>query len=226
VFAGHQTNKTPFDRNGDYAGDNGEMKIQVNKSAFVSMNLPGEMVFLGRNLGPDGLITSKNDVPRDTRELQNLQIKEKLDQQEAEEKKFEPIQLRAPANSTRKGSTVESVPDPTFKGLNILKAIKDFEIALRVNDKAEIQSAIDSMDFAITQVVNSRAQVGSRIMALNAAQESLQKSVVESKITASQNEDADLFQVVSDMNKTDSTLRATLETSGKVANLSLLDFLK
>jgi flagellar hook-associated protein 3 FlgL len=46
------------------------------------------------------------------------------------------------------------------------------------------------------------------------------------KAMASQLEDADLFEVVSDINRTDSTLKATLETSGKVMNMSLLDFLR
>ena len=107
-----------------------------------------------------------------------------------------------------------------------MKALKDFEIALRVNDKTEIQAAIDTLDASIAQVVNARAAVGSRVSALNAANDSLQKSIVDNKLAASQLEDADLFKTVSDMNKADSTLRATLETSGKVMNMSLLDFLK
>jgi len=61
---------------------------------------------------------------------------------------------------------------------------------------------------------------------LNAATDSLQKSILDVKAMASQLEDADLFEVVSDINRTDSTLKATLETSGKVMNMSLLDFLR
>jgi flagellar hook-associated protein 3 FlgL len=63
-------------------------------------------------------------------------------------------------------------------------------------------------------------------MAVNSTLDSLQKAVVDNKTTASLLEDADAFQVISDMNKTDSALKATLETSGKLIQPSLLDFLK
>ena len=85
---------------------------------------------------------------------------------------------------------------------------------------------MDNLDSSISQVVNSRAAIGSRVSAINAAQDSLQKAIVDNKLNASQLEDADLFQTVSDMSKADTTLKATLETSGKVMNTSLLDFLK
>jgi flagellar hook-associated protein 3 FlgL len=227
IFAGHQTNRMPFDRTGSYSGDSGEIQIQVNKSAFVPMNVSGDMIFLGKGLGPGALISSKNEVPRTIEDLQNLQEKEADKILRESEKDSEIVELRAPSDlNSRRGSVISSVPDADSSGVNVLQTIKNFEMALQVNDKEGIQIAIDQLDDSITQIVNARAQVGARIMALNAAQDSLQKAVVESKITASQNEDVDLFQVVSDMNKTDSTLRATLETSGKVANLSLLDFLK
>jgi flagellar hook-associated protein 3 FlgL len=82
------------------------------------------------------------------------------------------------------------------------------------------------LDQVISQVVLARSEVGARVMAVNSTTESLQKAIVDNKVTASQLEDVELFEVVSSMNKTDSALRATLETSGKVIQPSLLDFLK
>ncbi len=89
-----------------------------------------------------------------------------------------------------------------------------------------IQETLDTLDQAIAQVVLARSEAGSRIMAINNTTDSLQKAVVDNKVTASQLEDADAFQVISDINKTDSTLKATLETSGKLIQPSLLDFLR
>jgi flagellar hook-associated protein 3 FlgL len=120
----------------------------------------------------------------------------------------------------------KSQTDESGKGVNILQSVKNFAIGLRVNDKAEIQEAIDNLDLAISQVVHARAQVGARQQVLNLGADSLQKAIVDNKMTASSMEDADLFQLVSDMSKTDSTLKATLETSGKIIQPSLLDFLK
>jgi flagellar hook-associated protein 3 FlgL len=111
-------------------------------------------------------------------------------------------------------------------GVNILQTIKNFETALTVNDKDQIQEAIDTLDQAISQVVTSRAQVGARIQSLDATLDSIQKALVENKSFTSSLEDVDLFQLVSDINKADSALKATLETSGRVTQSSLLDFLR
>jgi flagellar hook-associated protein 3 FlgL len=226
IFGGFKTTKPPFDPSGEYLGDDGDMKLQINKEAFIAMNLSGDKVLLGRGLGDDGIARPKPAMPRDTPELQKLKNQEMERNQQNQEMEQEPMALRGPASVSRGEKTYSSVPDAGTQGINILQSLRDFEIGLKTNDKVEIQAAIDNIDAALSQVVNARAQVGSRVSALNAATDSLQKSVVDSKTTASQLEDADLFEVVSDINKTDSTLKATLETSGKVMNMSLLDFLR
>ncbi len=227
IFGGYQTAKSPFDIGGNYHGDDGDLKIQINKDAFVAMNISGGKVFLGEGLSEDGLIRPTARVPRDVEELKQLKIEDHNRAQQNLESAEQPVQLRGSASTTHKNNQVmTSVSDADSRGVNVLKTLKDFSIALHTSDKHEVQASIDDLDAAISQVVNARAQVGSRISALNAATDSLQKSIVDQKTTASQLEDADLFEVVSDINKSDSTLKATLETSGKVMNMSLLDFLK
>lgn len=226
IFGGAVTTKPPFDVGGEYHGDDGDMKLQVNKDAFVGMNISGDKVFLGRGLGQDGLVLPSVKVPRDAEELSELKAAEFQRQQKNKELEGQPVPLRGPASSTRQDRTFTSVESEDIQGVNVLDSLKRFEIALRTNDKFELQSAIDNMDSAMAQVVNARASVGARVSSLNGAQDSLQKSIIEVKGQASQLEDADLFEVVSDINKTDSTLKATLETSGKVMNMSLLDFLR
>jgi len=228
IFGGYKTTNTPFDVSGEYKGDDGDMKIQINKDAFVAMNISGDKVFLGKGISEDGQIRTSPNVPKNTKELQQYKVDEHMRVQKNEEANQQPMGLRSPASVPRPdgGKAFVSREEAVATGVNILKVLKDFEIALRVNDKEGIQVAIDEVDSALSQVVNARAQVGSRIMALNAAQDSLQKAIVDNKTTASQLEDVDLFQVVSDINKTDSTLKATLETSSKVTNMSLLDFLR
>jgi flagellar hook-associated protein 3 FlgL len=227
IFAGFHTTKPPFDISGEYVGDDGDMKLQINKDAFVPMNISGDKVFLGQGIGQDGLMRAKAVVPRNTEELVEQKAQEQQRIQHNEEIKNEPFSLRSPASVENRGQkTVTSRSEPIADGINVLKALKDFEVALRTNDKDAIQSSIDTMDTAISQVVNARAQVGARVSSLNAATDSLQKAILENKAAASGLEDADLFEVVSDINKTDSTLKATMETSGKTMNLSLLDFLR
>ena len=54
----------------------------------------------------------------------------------------------------------------------------------------------------------------------------LEKQKVDNQANISQLEDADIFATISDINKTEGTLQATLQTSGKVIQKSLLDFLR
>lgn len=229
VFGGFQTMKAPFDVAGNYHGDMGTMSIHINKDAFMAMNVPGEQVFLGSGISEDGLIRAPTEVPRDVRELQTHQ-QETLDklkrkQEDSENPNFK---LRNPAtNSARSNSAAEArVSQNEEAGVNIIRAIKDFEIALRTADKAGIQSAIDTMENALSQVIRARAQVGARIQTLNLTEEGLRKAIVENKMAASHFEDADLLQVVSDINKTDAAFKATLDTSARLVQRSLLDFLK
>lgn len=223
IFGGYKTTSAPFASSGIFTGDNGDMKIQINKDGYVAMNVTGGKVFTGEGLGADGIIRGSSETPKDAQELQDYKFR-KMQQKEFEmQQQEESVPLRAPASTSR--STTRN-DDYQASGINILKSLKDLEIGLRVNDKEVIQDSIDSLDQAISQVVHARAQVGSRVATINNNNETLMKQVIENKITSSQLEDVDLFQVVSDMQKTDSTLKATLETSGKVIQPSLLDYLK
>ena len=55
IFGGYKTTVSPFDVSGKYKGDTGEMLINVDKGAFVAMNIPGSKVFMGEGLSSDGI---------------------------------------------------------------------------------------------------------------------------------------------------------------------------
>lgn len=227
VFGGFQTTQTPFSRAGEYQGDDGDMNIPIDKDAHVAMNIPGSSIFLGQGMSADGLIRPRAEPPKNTDELEQFQNYEQERKQDVRDAERSEIQLRGPASiGDRKKVQVESVTSAETSGVNLFSVVKDFEVSLKTNDKEGIQDSIDRLDQALSQVILTRAQVGARIQHLNRTQESLQKSLVDNKALASQMEDADLFQVVSDITKTDSALKATLETSGKILQPSLLDFLK
>ena len=64
LFSGFKTRTQPFDDQGAYFGDAGEMMVEVGKDIFVSMNVSGEEVFLGRsasNKSPTDLATVTQD---------------------------------------------------------------------------------------------------------------------------------------------------------------------
>lgn len=78
----------------------------------------------------------------------------------------------------------------------------------------------------LSQINLVRAEIGGRINQLNVTSDVLQKTVLDNKTVVSQLEDADLFQTMSELSRSDTALKASLETSSKIMNRSLLDFLK
>lgn len=226
IFSGYQTQTRPFEVDGSYNGDEGEMKIQTHKESFVAMNIPGSKIFLGKGLGDDGVARPRVDTPHTVNELGEMRNEEKAIQDQRQELEYNSIETRGPASLGSSHSISDEDPITHGAGINILKTLKGLEISLRTNDKAGIQDSLDSLDQALNQVILARAEAGSRIMAVTNTTDTLQKAIVDNKTSASQLEDADVFQVVSDINKTDATLKATLETSGKLIGPTLLDFLK
>ena len=230
IFGGFKTQTTPFSREGEYAGDSGEMQIQVDKEAFVPMNLPGEKVFLGAGHSASGVTRG---TPEQAVTIE--EFKESVEQQRPDggqdKTTSKSSRVRQPASEAPEGfekfnaSEKTAIRPEQVEGENLFHVIEKLYISLNTNDKAGIQNAIEDVDKAISQVVMARAQAGARSSALDAAKTTIGKSKVDHASLISELEDADIFKTVSDINKTESTLKATLQTSGKLMQPSLLDFL-
>ena len=219
LFGGYKTTRAPFDAEGNYFGDNGEIKISIQKEGLVAMNMPGSRIFLGREIkapataGPDPAQTLDSQEP--------VPIRGPAGGGEA-------IPLEAgPAKTEQEGEDRSGLSSSwSSGGVNVFSILRDLSTGLRANDKETVQESLDRLDEAQAQVVLSRSQLGSRVATLNSALESLQKGQVDSKTLQSNLEDVDTFELVSDLNKSESTLKASLATSGKLIQPSLLDFLR
>jgi len=228
IFGGFNTQKMPFNNAGSYLGDDGAMKLPIGKDAFIAINIPGSTVFLGEGFTQDGFTGPSLETPTSATDLQDLKhFEEERKEKNLENKEnlVETRSLASVATTKSRGKNEESSNAETV-GVNIFNVIKNLDISLRTNDKVGVQETLDQIDKAISQVILARSEIGSRVTAANNLSESLQKSIVDNKTVASQIEDADAFQVISDINKTDSALKATLETSGKLIQKSLMDFLR
>lgn len=236
LFGGFKTTRAPFDANGKYYGDSGEIKISVQKEGSVAMNIPGNRVFLGRDIKAPA--TAGPDSPQifNGRDLSTDDDKNDV----KSEATTDAVHLRDPSSIPATGNALgktETQRDEKMEatglsgswsssGVNLFGVLRDLSTGLRAGDKQSIQESLDRLDEGLAQVVLSRAQLGSRVSTLNAASESLQKGQVDAKTMQSGLEDADTFELVSDLNKTESTLKASLSTSGKLIQPSLLDFLR
>ncbi len=75
-------------------------------------------------------------------------------------------------------------------------------------------------------MITTRAQVGARTAGIDSALANMGKKNVFNAELQSGIEDADVIQVVSDMAREESVLRASLQASNKLIQPTLLDFLK
>jgi flagellar hook-associated protein 3 FlgL len=223
IFGGYGTAQTPFKIDGTYQGDRGEIMIEINKGAYVAMNMPGDVVFLGRDANSSGVL---NSVPANPGELNDTQMKELKSREENPEK---PGSIRAPASMSDSAATKESDfgnMDTFLEGENVFKVLANLETGLVTNDKAAIQDSIAKIDTVTDQIIHARAKVGSRVMHITNSTDTLQKSTVDEKAKQSGIEDADTYELFSNLSQNETTLKATMSTSAKILQPSLLDFLR
>ena len=198
IFGGFQTMDRPF-TDGKYTGDSGEMLIEINGDSKVAMNMPGDVVFLGKSVDPE-----KEEIRQ--RDLDGVEG------------------LRGPASVAQNTRSIaeEGAYD---NGVDIFRALKRLEISLKSDDTTGIQNSIDLIDSSINQVIMARSELGSRLNSVTNNVETLQKNVLDNKILVSSFEDADAFEVYSKLNQAEGNLKASLQTSGKLIQPSLLDFI-
>ena len=238
IFGGFKTTHSPFDHVGKYRGDEGAIKIEVAKGVFTSVNLPGERSFLGRNSAiaeiPDerkGATTpnypaaphQQEDVPvrgpASVTEDAPSRAPASVDEHGndvATKRKFEQLEADEKVTPVEEKKSGESI-------FNVMRALSD---GLRANDTLAVQDTLERIDGALEQVVLLRSQVGSRVSSLENTQVALGKNKLDDAALLSSIEDADAFEVFTDITKNENALKATLQTSGKLIQPSLLDFLR
>ncbi len=225
IFGGNRTLNMPFDQAGNYHGDDADIRIQINKESFMPMNIAGNKVFLGQGIDQSSKTTL--DTPLTLEELKSWKASEKQRIEKQQNKEFEPTKLEYRGLASIENPELNEEMDTLdTTGTNVFEVIRKLEIGLQTDDKQVVQESLDNLDRALAQVILARSQIGSRAMALDTAMDSLQKTKVDTKIAASQMEDADVFQTMSDITQKEGALKATLETSGKMIQPSLLDFLR
>ncbi|MCO5142364.1 MAG: flagellar hook-associated protein FlgL [Oligoflexia bacterium] len=185
IFSGYKTATRPFDDSGKYAGDEGNIMVEVQKDVFVGMNIPGQDLFLGKMPQKISTLEGEGGGP----ELANSPV----------------------------------ISDPEE---NIFKTLDALRIGLMTNDIDMIRSTLEPLDKIRDRVITTRAQVGARTAGIdtalaNSAKKNLFNAELQSNI-----EDSDIIQVVSDMAREETVLRASLQASNKMIQPTLLDFLR
>ncbi len=110
--------------------------------------------------------------------------------------------------------------------ISFFKIIEHFANSLLNNDTAGIRGSIYLLDGAIDSVVNTTADVGSRLKYLEDQKKRLEENNISYQQSLSSLQDADIAEVALSMTKIQSTLQAMRISSLKSLSQSLFDFLR
>ena len=222
------------------------MMIHVDKDAFLPMNLPGSRVFLGDRFTREGphlceqgaatndrrMAANRAQKTRTSRTSRTSSCRNQLNQPP----ESKPLEMRGPASSvwprTQDDSPAETTGvlvqggRETDSGLNLFRILQDLKTALRADDKAGIQDSLDTLDQGIQQVVLTRSQAGARSTTLDNLTQTKEKEKVEDQVMISALRRRGYLFHGQRHQQNQSTLQATLETSGKLIQKSLMDFIK
>ncbi|HEY8668906.1 MAG TPA: flagellar hook-associated protein FlgL [Tepidisphaeraceae bacterium] len=97
--------------------------------------------------------------------------------------------------------------------------------ALQQGDQQAITAAAEGLQADYNRVVQIRGQTGAQVQDLQSRQNRLEDENVATKSLLSSLEDTDFTDAITRFQTLQTSLQATLQTSGKILNMSLLDFL-
>ncbi|GJL62210.1 MAG: flagellar hook-associated protein FlgL [Nitrospirales bacterium] len=128
------------------------------------------------------------------------------------------------------GKTVSSnvAGNRVFSGptVDLFTVFQDFHQALATNDVDGIETAIATLDTALSQVNNARADVGARVNRLDTVKESLSLVHLTIDSLRSDYEDADFAKVATELSSLQVNLQASLSVLTRQFETSLLNFLR
>jgi flagellar hook-associated protein 3 FlgL len=97
--------------------------------------------------------------------------------------------------------------------------------SLQKNDAAGITQASEGLSTDLDRVVRIRGSAGARVQELESRQNRLEDQNLATKSLLSSLEDTDFTEAITKFQTLQTALQASLQSSGKILNLSLMDFL-
>ncbi len=123
------------------------------------------------------------------------------------------------------GGTITGKDVNAIEPRGIFSHIAGLAAALRSNDQQAITAVAEGLKADYDRVVRIRGETGARVQEIEARQQRLEDQNVATKALQSSLEDVDFPDAIARFQMLQTALQATLQTSAKMLNLSLLDFL-
>jgi flagellar hook-associated protein 3 FlgL len=111
-------------------------------------------------------------------------------------------------------------------GVDILARLEDLRVAIVANDPVAIRALLAPLGGAVQQVAERQAEVGVRLQEIEAARKSvrsLSRTVAEAQAGR---EDADMAKVVTEFQIQLAVLKSVQDSTARILQTSLLDFLR
>jgi flagellar hook-associated protein 3 FlgL len=226
LFAGFKTLSRPFDAEGRYHGDGGQITLEVQKDIFVPVNFDGRRMFFTSTSTSDLVVDPLGDARlKEERRLEP--IKDPLETPEfvpKDEQIQEEIQInRELASVNQKQSDKDELNLPSTG--SIFSDLKTLETALITNNSEVVQSLLPKLDDHIARNVESRAKIGSIINSIESSEENLEETKILNAEYKTKIEDVDVAELFSNLAKQQNVMKATYKANANLISTKLLDFI-
>jgi len=120
--------------------------------------------------------------------------------------------------------------DSNFDGVTDAGAVDIFAVmasveqALRNNDPVAINAQMDNVDIGLEQVRSQQSLMGNVGSRLETAIDRMEQTNIQMQEILSRYEDADLIETITNMTQQETALQAALSVTGKLSQMSILDF--
>jgi flagellar hook-associated protein 3 FlgL len=201
LFAGQKVLTRPFDQEGKYSGDQNKINIEINKDVFIPMNINGH-----------DLLFSKEKKPLERKDLN----------------------LTAPGldvnteglHRTPASADPSAAPNEESVAVSIFDELRSLENALLTDNPQIIQGLLERLDTSTERLVTLRTQIGALTNTISNSETNIEKTKLLNEAHKSKIEDADVAELMTDLQKEQSVLKATYRASANLMNVGLMDFLK
>ena len=207
LFGGFKTLSKPFNDDGVYQGDKGQITLEVSKDFFVPINLNGEEVFYAAEDTP----TQKADPFKE------------INPQDAK-------RGEGPDLSVDQGRDLASVPEsgqpPYTNRQNVFGLLDSLVVGMQNNDTTLIQSLLEKLDDASSRLITQQTKVGSIYKSIENSKSINEDNKIDAQSRKSELVDADVTELYSDLTREQDVLKASYQASQGLMNKSLMDFLR
>jgi len=201
LFAGFRTDRPAFDEAFSYAGDEGVVRMPVDRGVSVPVNVTGTAAFGLFLDGERTAVISQGRVVHYTPEAGGGVS----------------VEIRAADDTTVLDS---------FRFDNVMQMTALLAEALGANDTARVEALVSAADEAAAHTSDVRAEVGARLARLDDQARRLDDASLAATESLSRTEDADLAEAASGIARADAALEALRTSSARIVSRSLLDFLE